>query len=365
MRPVASRRSSAPPAGARLNSREEAGCDRYVRAGAPPLVRRSATPCSWARLAGLNNLQLVSWMRSVIGVLVGRPLRRKPKEPQSMSDSELLRAVHDNGTDLMQSTARLTLGRTFVDDRDWHRPWPTTLRMFVYLTFMTSLDAYGTIVVGLGRNASATAAGIMRVVAECHVRLRWVLEIDDESVRRGRVMALSAASIQRTRRAVRHAEQNAPSRRMGEGYAHMGNMFDQAAADLEDFARRQTIDIPTTPGDLNLRLFNQFYDEGYAEFSMLSEMGLHAGPTPLFYLRPSSGTLDYDFQGMHIERAFWMGRATSVQLHSLLLTAPICGWECAALVERIASRLDPLLDETRRRLLASRDPGGWLASGIR
>jgi hypothetical protein len=70
----------------------------------------------------------------------------------------------------------------------------------------------------------------------------------------------------------------------------------------------------------------------------------------MFYRLPGTSSMDFDFQGMHLVRAYSMSQ--SVRLHITLsrLVTPELGWpDGLAVLDRLSDRLTPLADGASRR----------------
>src|SRR5450755_2421467 len=111
------------------------------------------------------------------------------------------------------------------------------------------------------------------------------------------------------------------------------------------------------------RLFELYlHDEGgYVLFSLLSKAASHPGasrPFP-FYLSLAKGMgVDFDFQGMHGVRAYWLSRSLHLHIALCRLVAPELDW--ADVLDELHKQLDPLAAEAPRRtttpLNAALDP---------
>jgi hypothetical protein len=280
--------------------------------------------------------------------------------PEDMADSELCKAAFRVATSLVDGlgpVVQASFSGRAVDDSTWHHPWATTVEMFVRTAFMTSQDACGTAAVGLRMNASAASTGIIRTVAECHVLMRWVLDGATAEEKRGRVLAVTSTAVKRTRRSVDHWERTATGTRSPEMAAQIRQALEATETDLDTLASRNDLIIPRRPE--NQELFDSYLPGGYFVFALLSNMGAHPGNPFLFYGGPRSNVLDWDFKGLHIERAYWITQACSLHLENCKIAAPICGWtNYEVVLARIGRELGPLAAEAVKRLNARRDPAG-------
>jgi len=94
-------------------------------------------------------------------------------------------------------------------------------------------------------------------------------------------------------------------------------------------------------------------DGGYLLYALLNRAGAHPSPARAsqFYANPTTRVIDYDFNGLHIVRAYWITQ--SIQLHSELcqLAAPVLSWNdrWGTLYERTQLEFLPLAAEIERR----------------
>ena len=102
------------------------------------------------------------------------------------------------------------------------------------------------------------------------------------------------------------------------------------------------------------QLFDTHFTEvgGYPAFAMLSNAGGHPSlmQSMLLYGDLEAGKFGYDFDGLHVQRAYWITQVGAVFLGLLDLAAPVLGWkdwdeEASAL----RARFKPVAEEAARR----------------
>jgi hypothetical protein len=110
-----------------------------------------------------------------------------------------------------------------------------------------------------------------------------------------------------------------PDPAWGKYGAATGRKRDRLAA----IAVEDRVDIEKLPQTADLFELYLQHEGGYALFSLLSRAASHPGASRpfLFYFTPARG-LDFDFQGMHDRRAYWLSR--NLQLHIALCRLVSC-----------------------------------------
>ncbi len=70
----------------------------------------------------------------------------------------------------------------------------------------------------------------------------------------------------------------------------------------------------------------------------------------MLYGRPGTGIVDYDFKGMHYQRAYWIAQGIKLHLSPCQVAAPELSWpEWDAIAENTKGELLPLAEEAQRR----------------
>jgi hypothetical protein len=233
---------------------------------------------------------------------------------------------------------------------------PTTPRDSVLLTFTSAHDSACLASIGLWHSASAAATGPIRTVAESYVQLSWLLDTDDDAQRLGRTYGLIELALDHQRET--HQAMHRSARRTGRtahnwlarveaaeqrNRAALANMASENAVTIEHFVHSAD------------KFEQHLADEGgYLFFSLLSDAGVHAGASRAFTFcgSPSDAKLDFDFQGKHGLRAYWLSVCLNLHIKLCRLVAPELGWpDWAAVLDGLQARLDPLAAEAERRTL--------------
>jgi hypothetical protein len=91
-------------------------------------------------------------------------------------------------------------------------------------------------------------------------------------------------------------------------------------------------------------------------FSLLSTTGVHAGalrPFMFYGLGKAATTIDFDFQGMHDVRAYWMSIAVRLHISLARLVAPELDWpDWDPALGELRDRLTPLAAEAEKRYVS-------------
>ncbi len=171
----------------------------------------------------------------------------------------------------------------------------------------------------------------MRNVAETFVRLSWMLDTNDDRTRMGRAYGLTLAGLEEDRQMIAaHMRSAQRTNRATEDWIPKLDAAEKhSRAKLADMAREDGVTIEQHP--LSADMFGQYLaDEGgYTFFSLLSATGVHASamrPFMFYGLGKAAAKVDFDFQGMHGVRAYWMSRAVRLHINLARLVAPELGW---------------------------------------
>lgn len=292
-------------------------------------------------------------------VLVMRKAKpEKVPAPSRMSDKYLQQEIHDVGGRLLNSLGPLVqqgfANNTQPESSEFIESMPTSVRGHVLLLFMQAYDAFGLVLLSLNNQAHAAALGPIRSIAESLAFEKWLLESNDADVRLARSYRLildAADQLDAQRRALGRVVADSPQRRS------LSNLLSDAEERLRnaatDLATRNDINIAEPHGSAS-KLIEQFLPEhgGYLLYSLLSSAGVHSGAmrNKFFYGQPDTGILDFDFKGMFIARAYWIGVTIELFLDFCDLVAEILGWHnWRNLSKKVHSQLEPLTQEAKKR----------------
>lgn len=283
-------------------------------------------------------------------------------EPAAMTDVQLRQAVYRVNHDLVDDTIGPWLMRSFdggpLNDPRLPRAIPTSPLMHVLLGFAAAHDAANLAAIGLQLHASAAALAPIRAVAETIVQLSWMLDTDDDLARLGRAYGLTQAGLDDERRMIDAHERSARrmNRTVADWVPKLATAEKRTRAIVADMAQEDGVVIAKLPS--SAELFEQYLaDEGgYTFFSMLSTAGIHTNPSrpSMFYrVGPIATTIDFDFQGMHAVRAYWMSIAVRLHINLARLVAPELGWpNWDSALGKLREQLVPLATEAEKRYMA-------------
>jgi hypothetical protein len=280
-----------------------------------------------------------------------------------MTDVQLREAVFKVNHDLVDDNVGPWLMHSLndgqpVNDPRLPRPMPTSPRMHALLGFASAHDSANLAAIGLQLHASAAALAPLRNVAETFVRLSWMLDTNDDQIRKGRAYALTQASLDEEHKMVAAHQRSAQRmhRTVEDWVPKLAAAEALSREALSEMARqdRVTIEVPPPPADM----FGQYLGDegGYTFFSLLSATGVHASALRpfLFYGVGGGGRMiDFDFQGMHGARAYWMSIAVRLHINLALLVAPELSWPNSELaLGKLLDRITPLTGEAEKRYMA-------------
>ena len=308
---------------------------------------------------------VVDTMTRIFGWLGSRlpeftPPRSAPTEPAKMTDAQLLEAIFAISKQLIDQAVGPWMMASFdggtINEPLFKGPMPTKPRDSVLLTFASADDSACLAEMRLHHCASAAATGALRNVAESFVQLSWLLDTDDDRQRLGRTYGLIARALEDRRRTIEVMRKwaNRTGRTPHPWMALLEASQQRSCADLDNLVQANKVTIEPLPP--NVDLFEQYLaDEGgYLFFSQLSNAGVHAGASRAFafYGSASEAKLDFDFQGKHGLRAYWLSVCLRLHIKLCRLVAPELGWpDWATVLDELQARLDPLAAEADRRIL--------------
>ncbi len=308
----------------------------------------------------------VSRLLLFLGSLLDPQLAPRTKCPAQLNDEELREAACRVAIALVDELGLIVQegsDGTPAEDPSWHRPWPTTVEAFIRSTFMSGFDAFGTVALSLGMNTSVASTSNVRAAAQCHVLMRWVLDADTDAEQRSRVLAMTRASIDKARSSLANWEHATPPTQGSGMIAYVRQALDAAESDVDALISEHGLNVPPPPDRESL--FDRYLPRGYATFAMTSDVGSPSGPSPFFFYGDSdfsgeseTGTPNWDYLGLHVERAFWIAQACRIQLDNYQLAAPVCGWvNHEHVLKLIADELALVDAEAEKRFTTRRDPG--------
>jgi hypothetical protein len=273
------------------------------------------------------------------------------RRPSAMADGELRVVLRGVATRLMTSVDPARQA-TFPaqDDPRWRFNLPAGERAHVQHLFVEASDTFGLAVTGLDHHASSADLALVGRLAEILARARWLTEPSDAGQRRDRGYALTAEAIADLRRAGERAEEASGDAQAGLA----GEVADRAAtmeARLTELRQEDGADVLRVP---KRRTLVQTYLPGTEVelFALLSAAGARpaAAPSALFYREPATGDALYNFERLHIARAYWLARTIALYAGTCAAAGPVLErGDWAEHVTQAEASLGPLAAETGRR----------------
>ena len=278
------------------------------------------------------------------------------RRPSAMADGELRAAVRAVATRLITGIDPATQASfPAQDDARWRFNLPAGVRPHVQQMFVEASDAFGLAVTGLDHHAASADLAVVGRLAETLARARWLVEPSDAGQRRERGYALTEQAIADVRRAGERADAAADDDQADDDQARVaGEIADRAATMEARLAElRQEDGLDAVPVPKRHRLVQTYLPGSEVDlFALLSAAGARpaVAPSALFYREAGTGDALYNFERLHVVRAFWLSRATA-------LYAGVCAAAGRELgradwrehIARAESDLRPLAAETARR----------------
>jgi hypothetical protein len=302
----------------------------------------------------------LSWLDRQIELMAGPTPQPAAPAPADMTDVQLHHAVHDIGAVLLNKHGRMLqdsfarYGATMGDPR-FPAAMPATVRSHALMMIVQANDSCGLALLGLREQATASALGPIRNVAETYVYAKWLLESQDESVRLGRAYRLTMNALDQLREQKRTLEKVAPRSELTLQVAPvLGAAAERMSGRLTELARQDGVSIPAKPRRSGLLEKHLPDSGGYMFYSLLSNAGAHpgAGRAQAFYGTPGRAVVDFDFKGLHHVGAYWMSVVIRLYLDLCELIEPVLGWPAwDALLEQTRTRLEPVEREAQQRYL--------------
>jgi hypothetical protein len=273
------------------------------------------------------------------------------RRPSAMADGELrtaLRAVASRLITGIDPASQATFPAE--DDARWRFNLPAAVRPHLQQMFIEASDAFDLAVIGLDLHASSADLAVVGHLAEILARARWLVEPSDARQRRERGYALTEGAIADLRRAAERAEDAA-----GDGQAGLtGEIADRAATMEARLAELRLEDgLDAVPVPRRRKLVQTYLPGNEVEvFALLSAAGARPAmaPSALFYREAATGDALYNFERLHLVRAYWLARATALYAGVCAAAGPGLGradWQ--EHIARAESGLRPLAAEAGRR----------------
>jgi hypothetical protein len=294
--------------------------------------------------------QLVRQVDEVLRWSPGPPPVRR-MSPSGMADGELGEALLAIAFGLIDAIdpARLASAPAAGEPR-WRFNLPATVGTHVRAMVTEASHAFRLAVSGLRDQASLADLTAVGRLADILVRARWLLEPSEPDQRRERAYALTAEAI-----AWFGAMSNRSAEAGGAGQPDLpGEIADRAAtmeARLAELTQEDGLREVRVPKRRTLF-------EGYLPGSGLTLHALSSAaasrpgsaPSGLFYTETGTGNALYNFQRLHVTRAYWLAQAVMLYADLCDAAAPVLGQhEWKQIIATAEARLRPLGEEADRR----------------
>jgi hypothetical protein len=273
------------------------------------------------------------------------------RRPSAMADGELRVVLRGVATRLMTGIDPARQASfPAQDDPRWRFNLPAGERAHVQHMFVEASDTFGLAVAGLDHHASSADLALLGRLAELTARTRWLTEPSDAAQRRERGYALTAEAIADLRRAGERAEQAG-----GDDQARLaGEVADRAATMAARLTElRQDDGAEALPVPKRRKLVQTYLSGPEAEpFALLGAAGARpaAAPSALFYREPATGDALYNFERLHVARAYWLAHAIALYAGTCAAAGPVLGrGDWTEHVAQAETGLRPLAAEAGRR----------------
>jgi hypothetical protein len=277
------------------------------------------------------------------------PVRRR--SPSGMADGELGEALLAIAFGLIDAIDPVRLASApAAGEPRWRFNLPATVETHVRAMVAEAAHAFRLAVSGLRDQASLADLTAVGRLADILVRARWLLEPSEPDQRRERAYALTAEAI-----AWFGAMSDRSAEAGGAGQPDLpGEIADRAATmearlaelTLEDGLRE--VRVPK-----RRRLFEDYLPGSGLTLHALSSAAASrpgSAPSGLFYTEPGTGNALYNFQRLHVTRAYWLAQAVMLYADLCDAAAPVLGQhEWKKIIATAEARLRPLGEETDRR----------------
>jgi hypothetical protein len=279
------------------------------------------------------------------------PVPGPRRSPAVMADGELGEALLAIAFGLIDAIdpVRVASAPAAAEPR-WRFNLPATVETHMRVMFTEASHAFSLAVTGLRDHASLADLTAVGRLADILVRARWLLEPTEPDERRERAYALTAEAI-----AWFGAMSDRSAEAAGAGQPDLpGEIADRAAtmearlAELRQEDGLREVQVPK-----RRKLFEAHLPgSGLTLYALSSAAASRPGSAPagLFYAEPGTGNALYNFQRLHITRAYWLAQTVMLYADLCDAAAPVLGqreWE--EIITATEARLRPLGEEADRR----------------
>jgi hypothetical protein len=304
--------------------------------------------------------QVIRRVDEVLGWSPGAPPGQR-RSPGAMADGELREALLALAVSLIDAIDPVRLASfPAAGEPRWRFNLPATVESHTRALFTEASHAFNLAVIGLRDHASLADLTAVGRLAEMLVRARWLLEPSDANHRRERAYALTAEAITWFHEMT---DRSAVGGEGGDQPCLPGEIADRVTTMRTRLTElRQEDGLREVRVPKHRKLFEAYLPGTGLTFFALSSAAasrLGSAPSALFYSEPGTGNALYNFQRLHLTRAYWLAQAIALYADLCDAARPVLGqedWE--EIIATAEARLRPLSEEADRRY---RD---WLHRGL-
>jgi hypothetical protein len=278
--------------------------------------------------------------------------------PSAMADGELREALLAIAFSLIDAIDPVRLaGFPAAEEPRWRFNLPASVETHVRSMFTEGFHAFSLSVIGLRDHASLADLTVVGRLADILVRARWLLQPSEADVRRERAYGLTAEAIAWLHAMSERSCEGGMGRRAGGGASQPdlpGEIADRATTMATRLAElRQEDGLREVRVPKRRRLFEAYLPgNGLTLFALSSAAASRPGgsPSALFYTEHPAGNALYNFQRLHLTRAYWLAQAITLYADLCEVAAPVLGQqEWKEIIAGVEERLRPLSEEADRR----------------
>lgn len=273
------------------------------------------------------------------------------RSPAVMADGELREGLLAIAFSLIDTIDPVRLASVpAAGDPRWRFNLPATVETHVQAMFTEASHAFSLAVIGLRDHALLADLTAVGRLADILAQARWLLEPSEPGLRRERAYALTAEAITWFRQMSDRGGEAAGAGQLDlpAEIADRATTMEAQLAELRQEDELQAVQVPK-----RRKLFESYLPgNGLALYALSSAAAARPGASPsaLFYREPGTGNALYNFQRLHLTRAYWLAQAITLYADLCDAAAPVLGqhdWE--EIVATAEARLRPLREEADRR----------------
>ncbi len=292
-------------------------------------------------------------VRQVDEVLRWSPGPAQRVAPAVMADGELGEALLASAFGLIDTIDPVRLASVpATGDPRWRFNLPATAEAHVRAMFTEASHAFSLAVIGLRHHASLADLTAVGRLADILVRARWLLEPAEADLRRERAYGLTADAItwfhEMSDRTAAEGDGAADQPDLPAEIADRATTMEARLAELIQEDGLRAVGVPK-----RRKLFEAYLPgSGLTLYALSSAAAARPGaaPSALFYREPGTGNALYNWERLHVTRAYWLAQASILYADFCDAAAPVLGqhdWE--EIISTAGAMLRPLAEEADRR----------------